>query len=187
MRSVWLSATFALCLLSGARAASAQALPTGTGPGTTVTVGGGYSVYHLDYGQRSLGGVQLWADGNLFWRTGLELEARQLRQNQDLNTHADTYLLGPRLVFSPRRIQPYVKALAGIGHFSYPYGYATGRYLVAAGGAGVDLQLNDRLRIRVIDVQYQDWPKFTFGAMHTYGISTGLSFTLYRGPSWRSD
>ena len=170
-------------LFAGARFVSAQALPAGVGPGTTVTIGGGYSVYHLDYGQRSLGGAQLWADGNLFWRTGLELEARRLRQNQDLNTHADTYLLGPRFVFSPRRVQPYVKVLAGVGHFSYPYGYARGKYLVVAAGGGVDLRLNNRFQVRVIDVQYQDWPQFTFGAMHTYGISSGLSITLYRGPT----
>lgn len=161
-----------------------QAKPTATGPGTTVTVGGGYSVYHIPYGDRNLGGFQGWVDGNLYWPIGVEAEARRLRQNQDLGTHADTYLIGPRYALRPGGFKPYVKVLAGVGKFTFPYNYAHGSYFVVAGGGGLDLRLSDRIQWRAFDVEYQRWPQFTFGSMTSTGVSTGISIRLYRGPTW---
>ena len=179
------SALYVLAFAFGsAVVASAQAAAAGVGPGTSISIGAGYSAYHLEYGQRWLGGAQVWGDANVFWRTGLEFEARQLRQNQDLRTNAATYLVGPRVSLRPGRIEPYVKLMVGAGHLNFPYSYARGEYFVASGGAGVDLHLGRRLNVRLIDLQYQDWPKFTFGSMDSYGISSGISFTVYRGPSW---
>ncbi len=176
---------FALSLTCSATSA-AQARAAGVGPGTSISIGAGYSDYHLEYGQRWLGGAQVWGDANVFWRTGLEFEARQLRQNEDLKTNAVTYLIGPRVSLRPGRIEPYFKLMVGVGHLNFPYDYARGSYFVASGGAGLDLHLGNRLKVRVLDVQYQDWPKFTFGSMNSYGVSSGISYTIYRGPTWVS-
>jgi hypothetical protein len=178
----------ALSLLIAALSAKlfAQATATANGPGTEVTLGGGYSVFHIPYGQRDLGGAQGWMDAGLYWPVGVEAEARRLRQNQDLNTHADTYLIGPRYVFRPRALKPYVKVLAGLGEFNFPYNYAHGSYFVVAGGGGVDLRIRDRIYFRVLDVEYQKWPQFTFGPMSSFGISSGISIVLYRGQTWMS-
>ena len=162
-----------------------QARPTATGPGTFVSVGGGYAAYHLGYGQQGIQGGQAWADANLFWRAGLEAEARWLRINPSLGTHADTYLIGPRVSFRPGPIEPYAKFLVGAGKFTFPYNDARGSYFVVDGGGGVDLHLNGRLQVRVVDFEYQAWPQFTFGSMKSYGISSGISLSLYRGSSWR--
>lgn len=161
----------------------AQALATATGPGTTVTLGGGYAVYHIPYGERYLGGEQGWIDANLYWPVGIEAEARHLRQGQDLNTHADTYLIGPRYTFRSRALKPYLKVLAGLGEFNFPYNYAHGTYFVVSGGGGVDLRIADRVQLRVLDVEYQRWPQFTFGSMSSIGISSGVSIILHRGPT----
>lgn len=160
--------------------AGAQASPTATGPGAYVVLGVGASAYHTEYGQRVLGGFQGWVDFKPIPRLSLEGEVRVLDRNEDLGAHASTYLLGPRFSRQRRGVEPYVKALAGSGHFVFPYHYATGNYFVVGGGGGVDVHVGDRLRVRLVDVEYQKWPRFSFGSMSSYGVSVGVSYTLHR-------
>ena len=169
-----------ICLAVASPVLFAQALPTATGPGSYVSVGAGVSGYHLEYGERWLGAPEGWVDANMTWRLGLEGEVRSLRYNQDLGTHANTYLAGPRLSLLPGRLEPYVKVLAGTTHFHFPYSYAHGTYFAYAGGGGLDVHLSDRLQVRLLDVEYQRWPGFTFGPTASYGVSAGISFTLHR-------
>jgi len=164
-------------LLCGGRL-FAQAAPAGVGPGTSVSIGGGISMYKLQYGERWLGGAHGWIDANPYWWLGVEGEARWLRLNQDANTHATTYLIGPRVSLRSGKLEPYVKVLAGAGKFNFPFNYAKGTYMVVAGGGGVDLHLGDRWKIRAIDIEYQTWPQFTFGAMKSYGASIGISYNI---------
>jgi hypothetical protein len=164
-----------------------QAEYAGIGPGSLVTVGATVSGFQLDYGHRYLGGLSAYADFNFTWRLGIEGEARWLRYNQEADTHASTFLVGPRLSFGKRRLNPYGKVLMGLGKFNFPYDYAYGSYFVVAPGAGVDLKLNQRVRIRLVDFEYQDWPQFSFGPIHPYGISTGISFSILSSRSKRSD
>ena len=162
-----------------------QAKPAGTGPGSIVTVGAMASGFKLDYGDRYLGGYGAYVDFNPTWRYGIEGEARLLRFNQEFNVHDSTYLVGPRVSFSPHKINPYVKVLVGLGHFNFPFNYATGSYFVIAPGAGVDYRVSERFRVRVVDFEYQEWPQFTFGAIHPYGISSGISFSVARSGTKR--
>lgn len=174
-----------LFLLGCALVTGAQAIPAGVGPGKYVRVGVGYSDYHIEYGQRYLQGWNGWVDANPTWRWGAEFEARRLRKNTDLNVYTDTYLMGPRVTLLSGAIAPYVKGLVGVAKFNFPYNYARGSYGVYGAGAGLDLHVADRVHIRVVDVEWQKWPQFTFGEMKSYGISAGVSFTFYRGTSWR--
>lgn len=180
--------TLAFCFFIAAdysaSVAGAQALPTATGPGQSIVIGVGASAYRIEYGQRWLGGPQAWVDYNPLLRLGIEGEARLLDLNEDLGTHASTLLVGPRVVLFRGGVEPYVKALVGSGHLSFPYRYAQGNYLVVAGGGGVDLHFGSRLQIRLFDVEYQRWPEFTFGSMSSFGISTGISYTIRKGETW---
>lgn len=187
MRSRWIIA--AVCLLatmSLSRVEMGQALPAGVGPGTYVRVGGGVSAFKLGYGQHWLGGAQGWVDANPFWNIGLEAEARWLRYNQDENVHATTYMVGPRWALHYGALEPYAKVLAGSGQFNFPFNYARGTYFVAAGGGGVDFHIGERWQVRAVDVEYQVWPKFTFGQMKSYGVSAGISYTLFHGNTRRT-
>ena len=56
-----------------------------------------------------------------------------------------------------------------------------GRYFAIAAGAGVDLMLGNDLKIRLIDVEYQQLPQFTFGTISPYGISFGVSYRVFNG------
>ena len=85
---------------------------------------------------------------------------------------------GPRWAFRRKGFVPYVKLLAGGGRFDFPFGYGYGDYLVVAPGAGVDLRLGDKVRVRLADFEYQVWPGFTFGSIHPYGVSAGISFQI---------
>ena len=163
--------------------ASAQEMPTETKPGAFLAAGGELSAYKLDYGEHRLGGYGLYVDMNLTTHYGIEGEARWLNINQQANVYATTYLVGPKVLFDPailHGVTPYVKLLVGDGKFNFPYNYATGSYFVMAPGAGADVPIgHTRFSIRLIDVEYQDWPQFSFGPMHSYGVSTGVSYRIF--------
>jgi hypothetical protein len=161
----------------GGRLASAQALPTASGPGAYVTVGGTYSSFESDWGSQTIHGGSVYVDSNFIWRYGLETEAR--RMNYPNSTERQSTLLsGLRWSFRPKGFVPYAKLLVGGARFDVPYGLGYGNYFVVAPGAGVDLRVGERVRLRLVDFEYQEWPGFTYGALHPYGLSAGISFQL---------
>ena len=49
-----------------------------------------------------------------------------------------------------------------------------------APGGGLDYWMkNDRVSVRVVDFEYQIWPQFTFGTLHPYGVSAGISLHIW--------
>jgi hypothetical protein len=157
----------------------AQAVPTATGPGSYIAVGGGVSLFQADYGQRKIAGLTAYADVNPTWRYGIEAEARFLRFRTSEDVSETNYLIGPRVAvagFGPLR--PYAKFLVGDSRIDLPFHYGQGSSFTYAPGAGVEFMLGDRLAIRVIDAEYQFWPSFNYGDMHPYGVSAGISFRL---------
>ena len=167
--------------LFGCRRGNSQALPTATAPGAYISVGTTYSFFESGYGQQKVQGTGIYADINPVRQAGLEAEARWLKQSQSPNVRESTYLIGPRIQFRRGPYTPYVKTLAGLSHFEFPYEMARGRYFVIAPGAGVDLMLGNDLKIRLIDVEYQQWPQFTFGTISPYGVSFGVSYRVFNG------
>jgi hypothetical protein len=159
--------------------ARAQNIPTAIGPGSYVAVGGEISAFQADYGHRVLGGGVLFADVNPTWRIGFEGEARYLRFNSFEDVTESNYLAGPRVMIKPGPWRPYVKLLVGAGKITLPFHYATGTFLAFAPGGGMDYLVNDRVTVRVIDVEYQLWPDFSsYGELRPYGVSAGISFRL---------
>jgi hypothetical protein len=174
-----LCAVVSSLLLTAAVQAGAQNLAAADGPGSYIQVGGSGSIYQIDYGQRDLGGGAVFIDANLYRTIGVEAEARTLRINEDAGAHETTYLVGPRISLKMNRFRPYGKLLIGRGQFYYPFHYAQGSYFVVAPGAGVDWQVAKRLTVRVIDVEFQNWPWFSFGPLKPYGISSGIAFRVF--------
>ncbi len=72
----------------------------------------------------------------------------------------DSYLVGPRYVFHYRRLQPYAKALVGVGQINLQFDYSphtkTTHFAYALGG-GVDLRATHHINIRCFDFEYQQW------------------------------
>jgi hypothetical protein len=165
-------------LLACARDVRAQAQSTASGPGSFVTAGVGVSAYQADYGQHILAGGWVFVDVHPTWRYGLEAEARVLNKHTDEDVTESMYLVGPHVYVRPGRIRPYAKFLIGAGKITLPFKYAEGTFLAYAPGVGVDYMVSDRLSLRLLDVEYQGWPQFTFGNLHPYGVSAGISFRL---------
>jgi hypothetical protein len=142
-----------------------------------VIAGGTFSEFQADYGSRTISGASIYVDSNLDWRYGIETQARRMAYPY-YGERQSTLLAGPRWSFRPKGFLPYVKLLAGGGRFDFPYGYGTGNYFVVAPGGGVDLRLGERVRLRLADFEYQVWPGFTFGSIHPYGVSAGISYQI---------
>jgi len=177
----WLGLAMLLVLLVTMKNLHAQAMPTASGGGQYIAVGGGVSGFQADYGQRILGGGFVYVDANATQRYGLEAEGRYLDFHTDEDVTESTYLGGGRVVVYDKLLQglllPYVKVLAGVGKINLPFNYAKGSFLVIEPSVGVDYYLSGRWSAR-LDLEYQDWPKFSFGALHPYGVSVGISYRV---------
>jgi hypothetical protein len=168
-----------LMALALGRTASAQVLPEGDRGGLNIFAGATASGFSLQYGDRKMLGIAPFVDIDTRRAIGFEGEARWLAFHQTDNVHVTTWLAGPRYHRSIGKYQVYGKGLVGIGEFNFPYNYAYGKYLVIAPGGGVDYSLTRRVRLRLIDGEYQYWPQFTFGPLSSYGISTGLRIRVF--------
>lgn len=178
--------TVAVCCM-----ASAQRLPTATAPGSYISVGGTYGYFDVKYpGSVNVGGIGVYVDMNIRRQIGIEAEGRWLRQGELFGSNESTYLIGPRVQIHRGAFSPYVKALIGDGKLVFEKGYY-GNYFVVAGGAGLDVDLTSKIKLRLIDFEYQDWPQFNFGVgdfaypLRPYGVSAGLSYTVYNPGGWR--
>ena len=165
--------------MAATRAASGQTVPSGQAGGTSLSVGGTFSDYYLEYGQRKILGFSGFVDADSKGSLGLEGEARWLILHQTADVHASTYMIGPRYYRNMRRFQPYAKGLVGFGLFNFPYNFAHGNYLVVAPGGGVDFRINHRIRVRLVDFEYQIWPQFTYGSMSSVGVSAGIRYRIF--------
>lgn len=183
-----LSAAAGIAILmagAGVGTAGAQKLPTATAPGASITLGGTYSEFEAKYPQLRVGGAGGYIDLNIRRSFGLEGEGRWLQQGEISGSRQTTLLIGPRYEAHLWRLSAYLKGLIGNGNLKFPYGYGYGNYLVAAGGVGLDFNVSDNVKVRVFDVEYQDWPKFSLGTISPYGVSAGVSYRLYHTGGWR--
>ena len=176
--AVLAAALLAACL-GMARAGNAQVAPAGDEGGVKLSAGATASGYYLQYGERKMLGVTGFVDADTRRRLGIEAETRWLEFHQTADVHVETYSIGPRYHMNFGRFQPYAKGLIGFGKFNFPYNYGQGSYLVATGGGGVDFHLHRRIYLRVADFEYEYWPQFTYGAMSSFGVSTGIRVRIF--------
>jgi hypothetical protein len=160
-------------------AAHAQVVPAGERGGLSLSAGGTASGYSLGYGDQKLLGTSAFVDVDGRQHLGVEGEARWLNFYKTNDEHASTYMIGPRYSMYFGRFQPYVKGLVGDGQFTFPYILAHDNVLVVAPGGGVDFRLTRRIRLRAVDFEYQIWPKFYYGLMSSYGVSTGIRIKIF--------
>ncbi len=163
----------------GPRLSRAQVVPPGDQGGARLSAGAMGSGYTLQYGQRKMTGIAGFVDLDTKRRLGIEAEGRWLEYFQTANVHAETYSIGGRYHFDLGRCEPYAKGLVGFGDFNFPYSYAYGRYLVVTAGGGLDFHWTNRIYVRAVDFEYQDWPIFTFGNMNSFGVNAGLRVRIF--------
>ena len=177
-RAIFAAVLLGACL-AGARPLSGQVAPSAEAGNARLTVGATATGYSLEYGARRMLGVAAIADADTNRRIGIEGEAQWLIFHQTANVHTTTYLIGPRYHLNFGRLQPYAKGLVGFGRFNYPYNQGQDKDLVIAPGGGVDFRLTRRVRLRLADFEYQYWPQFHYGALSSYGISSGIRVRIF--------
>jgi hypothetical protein len=169
-------------LMGGMVRVYAQSPESAVGDWSSLSVGGSFNATRLQYGQHWLLGGSVFADANFTWRYGIEGETNWAVLRQVEETHATTYLIGPRYQLAglgdDAKLRPYVKFLIGDGYFNFPYSYAYGNYFVMAPGAGMDYRVNQRIRLRLFDVEAQYWPGFTYGSATNLSVSTGVRYRI---------
>jgi hypothetical protein len=179
----WYKVALVASVLAGcfgmANTARAQVVPSATSGGFRLSAGGTGSGYYLQYGEQKLLGASAFVDADLAHGFGIEAEGRWLEWHQTNDVHVETYSAGLRYHMNFHKFQPYAKGLIGFGDFNFPFNYAHGRYLTATAGGGLDYHLTHRIYIRAVDVEYQNWPQFTYGAMTSVGVSTGIRVGIF--------
>lgn len=159
--------------------AHAQSVYEGDQGGLKISAGSSGSGAYLQYGQRKMLGLSAIVDVDTKRRIGVEAEGHWLEYHQTADVHVETYSVGGRYHFDVGRFQPYAKGLAGVGDFNFPYNYAQGRYLVLTAGGGLDFHWTNRIYVRAADVEFQDWPQFTFGNMTSVAVSAGFRVRVF--------
>ena len=159
--------------------ARAQTVPAGDKGGLAIWAGATASGNYVQYGERKMVGVTGFVDADTRRRLGIEAEGQWVEFRQSANVHIETYSIGGRYHFNLGKFQPYAKGLVGFGDFNFPYNLATGRFLVVTGGGGLDLRLSRRIYVRAADIEYQNWPQFTFGNLTTLSASAGLRVRIF--------
>jgi hypothetical protein len=164
---------FLLILVIGVPEAWSQVVPSAYNQSLTLFVGGEVTGQYLQYGERKQLGATGLLDVDTNHHIGAEVETTWIHPRSVDNLHTLTFQAGPRYRINVRKYEPYVKFLAGVGEFSYPYHFfGTGGFLILSPGGGVDYNLKHRIRLRLVDFEYTYWPEFTYNPGTTTPISS---------------
>jgi len=163
-----------LLLFLAPQYASSQSVPSAYRESLTFFGGVTATGQYLQYGERKQLGATGFLDVETTHHLGAELEVTWIKPRAVDNLHTMTYQAGPRFRVNRGKYEPYVKALVGVGEFSYPYHYfGTGGFLIVTPGVGIDYRLNNRFRLRLADFEYTYWPEFSYNPGTTTPISSG--------------
>ena len=180
---IWRRAAFSAIVLAACFAAAgtalAQVAPSATTGEFKLSAGGTGSGYYLQYGAQKLIGASAFVDADLKHGLGIEGEGRWLEWNKVNDVHVETYSAGLRYHMNFHRFQPYAKGLIGFSNFNFPFSYAHGRYLTVSAGGGLEYRWTRRIRIRAADVEWQDWPQFTYGSMNNIAVGSGIRVGIF--------
>ena len=189
-------ALFAL-FFTAACPAFSQVAPAAITSGFPLQVGGGVSVWDMDWGQTKMEGVTLWTDyylshvPSVLRGVGVEVEARDVSFNKgDKPNNFRQATVGGGVIYSWhhfRNLHPYIKYDWAFGGIDFRLRPSSGFYetythdtrTVTAPGVGVQYRIFGPVWARA-DWEYQFWPKlfgphtlnpsgFTFGAMYAFG------------------
>lgn len=172
---------------------SAQAGYSAQRGGWPLVIGGGTSLFNMDWGHgadgnaRILNGVTVWAEWNklprpLPYGLGIGAEGEHINWGQPTDLpqlRADVAMAGPiYTVHRYKRIRPYGKILFGIGSLDFPpfgnYSHDT-RTVIAPGGGG-EYRAWNSFWIRA-DYEYQFWPNlFSSHALTPHGVTFGVIY-----------
>src|ERR1035438_6795912 len=165
-KNLYLPIVLALPILNGItpQLLRAQVAPSAFSSSFSLTAGGMTSAFQFrDVGNvvDKTGGTGTYVDLNLYHGLGVEAEARWQRFYVFRGINRDNYLAGPRAQFRTIwRTSPYLKVLGGFTNISFGNFGGSGSFGAVAIGGGLDFHLSHRIRVRIVDAEYQyeKWP-----------------------------
>lgn len=180
-------AVFAALTVAVALPLSAQSNPSAEQGGWPVVIGGGMSVFNMDYPPGS-GNIE---EGETIWgnwaripfvprHLGLEVEFRNLSLNapsSEPGLSAKTFLGGPSYTWNFSRFAVYGKGMVGYASLHFPaFGnYSHDTRTIEAAGGGAEYRLWNGVSARA-DYEYQWWPSLVYGRLHPKGYTFGLAY-----------
>lgn len=174
---MYLRYTAFLLLGIAAIRAHAQAIPAGTIPGD-IQVGVGYLNSNPDYSPHRFNGFGIFADADLWKHFGVEVAFDHTSGAVPTTITENTYEGGLRYRYPIRNFSPYIKILAGGGHFSFGSSSQTGTYGMYAGGGGIDYGLTGHIVLRG-DYEYQRWGNFPPHGLQPNIFLAGVAYRFH--------
>jgi opacity protein-like surface antigen len=165
-------------LLGGASIVFGQATPTASRSGDA-QIGIGYSASRPGYIPQTFQGFAAYADFDFRPHFGVEAEFHQVNHTGGYQSYERTYEIGGRYLRSYGPFMPYVKAMIGRGEFDYPYNLTKLAYTMYAGGAGVDFNVSQYLRVRG-EYEFQTWTSFPNGGLRPQIFTFGVAYRQNR-------
>jgi hypothetical protein len=92
----------------------------------------------------------------------------------DSKTH--NFLFGPRYTFRAKKVTPFIQGMIGIQHVNPEKAYMTQNNFAMAIGGGFDVNVNDRISIRPIQLDYFTRRIVSEGFNDNLRFSTGIVF-----------
>jgi hypothetical protein len=185
MKACLLATAAAAVLLVPTAFAHAQDIKQAERPGA-VSVGAEYSNTGTDEYKQRIQGFSIYSTFDLRDALGLEADAHLLTIKKVYGYSQSEYLLGPRYIYHYGRYAPYAKILIGIGKTSVTTGTepgTPGTYIAASFGGGLDIhmkQFHNKLTIRAIDIERQDWLNFKPNGLTPSVFSAGVAFQVFQ-------
>jgi len=152
----------------------AQAIPTAS-RAADAQIGIGYAMGKPDYVQQTFPGLTAYADFDFRPHLGIEAEFHSISSTSGDQMREQTYEIGGRYFRTYGPLVPYAKGMVGIGNLRYPQGLAILNYTMFAGGAGVDVKLTARLRVRA-EYEFQKWTSFPNGGLNPQIVTLGVAY-----------
>ena len=189
----WAVACFLLTMSSTLRA---QSTPAAFGPPLHMQAGAEFSAFNTDVATNSWEyGIGAYADANVWRSLGIEAEGRTIQFNEVDNVRQDTISGGLRYVFHRGRfgghaLEPYLKALGGVGSGDFPPGTYKNSprrhdtFSVITVGGGLDIPLSHRFSVRG-EYEYETWldygrgHKGGVGQANPNGVSLGMGYRFF--------
>ena len=169
------------CVLGMTTWSHAQAIPSASrAGGIQVGVGGAFT--DPDYAQKYIKGLTFYGDYDFLNNIGVEAEIHYyIDTPTDLSEN--TYLIGPRYSVRRKSFSGYGKALFGTGRFGTKGGgfgtTATTGYATYAFGGGVEYKTPYKIKVRIIDVEFQKWPNFTPNSLSPISYTVGVAYVFH--------
>jgi len=167
---------------------SAQSNPSAKRGGWPITIGGGMSVFNMDFpprpGKTLMEGGTIWADWNgipfVPRQLGLEAEYRDLGLNapsSEPGLRSKVFLGGPTYTWRRSRFAADVRGMYGYASINFPpFGsYSHDTRTIKAAGVGVQYRVWSSVSARV-DYEYQWWPNLANDHPNPNGFTFGLAY-----------